>query len=128
MERATGEILAALRREMDAVATVKPAKAKRIVLAALGSLGDLHPTLALALELKRRGHRVTVASTAYYRDKVEALGIGFAPLRPDWDPTDRDLIAQCEDLKSGPEVLISQADFAASARDLRGSARCGEGH
>ena len=79
---------------------------KRIVMAALGSLGDLHPTLALALELQHRGHRVTVASTPYYREKVEGLGIGFAPLRPDWDPTDRELIAQCEDLKTGPEVLV----------------------
>ena len=81
---------------------------KRIVLATIGSLGDLHPMLALALELKRRGHRVTIASTAYYRVKVEGLGIGFASLRPNWDPTDPQLIAQCEDLKSGPEVLFRQ--------------------
>ena len=81
-------------------------KPKRIVMAVLGSLGDLHPTLALALALQQRGHRVTVASTPYYREKVEGLGIGFAPLRPDWDPTDRNLIAQCEDLKTGPEVLV----------------------
>jgi rhamnosyltransferase subunit B len=79
---------------------------KRIVMATIGSLGDLHPTLALALELKRRGHQLTVASTGYYRNKVEALGIGFMPLRPNWDPTDQELIAQCEDLKRGPEVLF----------------------
>jgi rhamnosyltransferase subunit B len=79
---------------------------KRIVMATLGSLGDLHPTLALALELQARGHRVTIASSRYYRDKVEGLGIGFASLRPDWNPTDREIIAQCEDLKSGPEVLF----------------------
>ena len=75
-------------------------------MATLGSLGDLHPMLALALELKRRGHSVTIASSRYYRDKVEGLGIGFAPLSPDWNPTDREIIAQCEDLKSGPEVLF----------------------
>lgn len=79
---------------------------KRIVLATIGSLGDLHPMLALALELKRRGHQVTVASTAYYREKVVGLGIDFRPLRPNWDPTDQELIAQCADLKSGPEVLF----------------------
>jgi rhamnosyltransferase subunit B len=77
-------------------------------MATIGSLGDLHPTLALALELKRRGHLVAVASSGYYRDKVEALGIGFHSLRPDWDPTDREIIARCEDLKSGPEVLLRQ--------------------
>jgi rhamnosyltransferase subunit B len=85
---------------------MEPRESRQIVMATIGSLGDLHPTLALASELKRRGHRVTIASTGYYRDKVEALGIGFAALRPNWDPTDRDLIAQCEDLKSGPEVLF----------------------
>ncbi len=78
----------------------------RIVLATIGSLGDLHPMLALALELKRRGHQVTVASTAYYREKVVGLGLDFHALRPDWDPTDQELIAQCADLKSGPEVLF----------------------
>ena len=78
----------------------------RIVLATIGSLGDLHPMLALALELKRRGHWATVASTAYYREKVVGLGLDFHALRPDWDPTDQELIAQCADLKSGPEVLF----------------------
>ena len=80
-------------------------ESKRVVIATIGSLGDLHPCLALALELGRRGHRVTVASTEYYRDKVEELGIGFHSIRPNWNPTDREMIRQCEDLKSGPEVL-----------------------
>jgi len=78
---------------------------KRIVIATIGSLGDLHPCLALALELKRRGHCVTVASTAYYRGKVKELGVAFHAIRPNWDPTDRELIRQCEDLKRGPEIL-----------------------
>jgi UDP:flavonoid glycosyltransferase YjiC (YdhE family) len=82
------------------------AQSKRILVAALGSLGDLHPCLALAVELKRRGHLVTVATTPYYRSKIEAAGMRFHPIRPDWDPTDRELIRQCEDLKRGPEVLL----------------------
>jgi rhamnosyltransferase subunit B len=57
---------------------------RNILMATIGSLGDLHPTLALGLELKRRGHFVTVASTGYYRDKVESLGLTFRSLRPDW--------------------------------------------
>ncbi len=100
---------------------------KRILFATIGSLGDLHPCLALGLELARRGHRVTIASTGFYRAKVEALGLGFLPLRPDWNPSDRELIAQCADLKSGPEVLIRRIvlphlratydDLLAAARD-----------
>ena len=79
---------------------------KRIVFATIGSLGDLHPCVALALELKRRGHSVIVASTEFYRAKVAALGIEFRPMRPNWDPTGAELIRQCEDLKTGPEVLF----------------------
>jgi rhamnosyltransferase subunit B len=79
---------------------------KRILFATIGSLGDLHPCLALGVELRRRGHRVTVAGIEFYRGRVEELGLGFRPLRPNWDPTDRELIRQCEDLKSGPEVLF----------------------
>ena len=84
---------------------IKCPESKRIVIATIGSLGDLHPCLALALELMRRGHQVTIATTRYYRSKVEALGITFRPIRPDWDPTDPELIRQCEDLKKGLEVL-----------------------
>jgi rhamnosyltransferase subunit B len=79
---------------------------KRILFASIGSLGDLHPCIALALELRRRGHGVTIASTPFYRDNIETLGFDFAPLRPNWDPTDKDLIARCENLKRGPEVLF----------------------
>lgn len=87
----------------DSPALMEPAK---ILLATVGSLGDLHPILALALELKRRGHQVTIASTEFYRAKIAALGLPFHPIRPDWDPTDRELIAQCENMRTGPEVLL----------------------
>ena len=78
---------------------------KRILIATIGSLGDLHPCLALAVELQRRGHQVTISSTPYYQSRAEALGIGSHPLRPDWNPTDPDLICQCKDLRKGPEIL-----------------------
>jgi len=42
----------------------------------------LHPYLAVAHELKRRGHRVLVAANAPYQSKVEALGLEFAALGP----------------------------------------------
>jgi UDP:flavonoid glycosyltransferase YjiC (YdhE family) len=79
---------------------------KRILFATIGSLGDLHPCIGLALELKRRGHTVTIASTNYYRQKVEDIGLRFVPIRPNWDPTDRNLVALCQDLKRGPETLL----------------------
>ena len=78
----------------------------RILFATIGSLGDLHPCLGLAMELQRRGHSVVIASTEAYRSRVLELGIGFRSLRPNWNPTDSELISQCEDLKSGPEILF----------------------
>jgi rhamnosyltransferase subunit B len=58
---------------------------RRIALAAIGSLGDLHPYLAIALGLRERGHEVVIATSACYRIKVEALGLPFHPIRPDSD-------------------------------------------
>ncbi len=77
-----------------------------ILFASLGSLGDLHPVMGMAVELKRRGHRVRIASTPFYREKVEGLGLEFSPVRPAWDPTDTSLIAQCQDMRRGTEILL----------------------
>lgn len=57
----------------------------RIVLTTHGSLGDLHPYVAIALGLKARGHEAILATGECYRMKIEALGIGFRPVRPDSD-------------------------------------------
>ncbi len=74
----------------------------------MGSLGDLHPCIGLALELQRRGHKVTIATTEFYRAKIERLGLGFKPLRPDFDPTDGETISKCQDIRRGPEILIRE--------------------
>jgi len=55
---------------------------KRFVFATFGSLGDLHPYVAVARELVRRGHRPVIASFAEFREIVEAAGVRFAPMRP----------------------------------------------
>lgn len=80
----------------------------RIVLTTFGSLGDLHPYLALALELKARGFEVAIATNEYYRQKIEALGLPFYGVRPDLpDPVaDADLLRQLIDLQTGIETVI----------------------
>lgn len=55
----------------------------RIVITTVGSLGDLHPYLALAHELAARGHRPVIATHASYRERVTGAGAEFHPLRPD---------------------------------------------
>ena len=74
----------------------------------IGSLGDLHPMIALALELERRGHRTTIVTTEFYRRKIEEIGIEFAPVRPNMSPEDPELMRHIMDLKKGPEFIIRQ--------------------
>ncbi|MGO9625271.1 MAG: glycosyltransferase [Steroidobacteraceae bacterium] len=64
---------------------------RKVVLVAVGSLGDLHPFMALALSLRARGLSPILATAAEYRSKVEAAGIAFAPLRPSFDEIERHL-------------------------------------
>ncbi len=77
----------------------------------MGSLGDLHPMLALAIELKKRGHTPVVNTWEGYREKVEGLGLEFMPLRPNVDPTDRELLRKTMDAKTGPEMVIKELIF-----------------
>ncbi len=77
---------------------------KHIVLASWGSYGDLHPFLAVGLGLKKRGHRVTVATASSYRGMVEREGLGFAPIRPDLTPASS---ARPVDSRVEIEVLLN---------------------
>ena len=54
----------------------------RILLATLGSLGDLHPYIAVGRALVARGHEVRLATSIEYRTRVEGAGLEFAPLPP----------------------------------------------
>ncbi|WP_293144122.1 MULTISPECIES: glycosyltransferase [unclassified Microcoleus] len=49
----------------------------RIVVTTIGSLGDLHPKIAIALELRKRGHDVVFATHKEYQTKIAALGFEF---------------------------------------------------
>jgi rhamnosyltransferase subunit B len=61
----------------------KTIRKRQVLLTVIGSLGDLHPYIALALGLRARGHDAVVATSACYRQKVEALGLGFRLIHPD---------------------------------------------
>jgi rhamnosyltransferase subunit B len=54
----------------------------RIIISTFGSFGDIHPYVAIALELRARGHTPVIATSEVYREKMEALGIEFHPVRP----------------------------------------------
>lgn len=82
-----------------------------IVIATFGSLGDLHPKIALGLELQSRGHHITFAAMEFYREKLEACGFTYASMRPHFDMEDRALAIELMDLKKGPETMMKKVIF-----------------
>jgi UDP:flavonoid glycosyltransferase YjiC (YdhE family) len=75
----------------------------RIVLSNIGTYGDTNPLIALALELKRRGHTPVMALPAVYEPKIRPLGLEFHAVRPDIDPTNTILVEMIYDIKNGTE-------------------------
>jgi rhamnosyltransferase subunit B len=75
----------------------------RIVLSNIGTMGDINPLVALALELKRRGNVPVMALPAVYRPRIEPLGLEFHAIRPDIDPTNNVLVEMVYDIKHGTE-------------------------
>ena len=64
---------------------------RKVVLATVGSLGDLHPFIALGQALNAHGVNVLIASAPEYRSKVEAAGLRFHSLRPGFEELQHDL-------------------------------------
>ena len=99
----------------------------RIVLTTIGSFGDLHPKIAIGLELRHRGHDLVFATHKEYRDKIEALGFEFHPMRPDNTAlNDPQEMARLMDLKTGTEYLIKDwlcPNLRETYTDLMGSAK-----
>ncbi len=85
---------------------------KRIILTTFGSLGDLHPYMAIALELKQRGYGVAIATSEVYRDLVKAEHINFYPVRPDLPAKNSEEaqadIKQAMDAQKGTEYVLRQ--------------------
>src|SRR6185295_9258634 len=82
---------------------------RRIVLTAFGSLGDLHPYIAIALGLRERGHDAVLATSECYRQKIGALGLEFRPVRPDSDwVLDPAVMQRMMDLRHGTVRVVTE--------------------
>jgi rhamnosyltransferase subunit B len=86
---------------------------KKIVISTFGSFGDIHPYIAVALELKRRGHRPVIATSEIYREKTDALGLEFHPIPPELPGYDKPdeltrLVGDLIDSKKGPERVFKE--------------------
>lgn len=92
---------------------------KRIVLNTFGSFGDVHPYIALAFELRARGHTPVIATMEIYCEKIESAGLEFAPVRPNIPQPkeqDRELIEKIMEPRTGPRFLMEGLVFP-SVRD-----------
>lgn len=78
----------------------------KILFTTFGSYGDIHPYLAIGVELRNRGHLVTVATSETYRAKVISAGLAFHTTRPDMKVADREMTEYFFDAKRGSERVI----------------------
>ena len=75
----------------------------RIILSNIGTFGDINPLIAIALEMKQRGHTPVMAIPQVYEPKIRPLGLEFHAIRPDIDPTNSVLVEMIYDVKHGTE-------------------------
>ena len=66
-------------------------------------MGDTNPLVAIALELRRRGHDPVIAVPEIYRPRIAPLGLEFHAVRPDIDPKNTALAAMIYDVRKGTE-------------------------
>ena len=96
----------------------QPPPGKRIVLTTFGSFGDIHPYIAVGLELKSRGHDAVIGTSPTYREKIESTGLGFHPIRPDIAPPEENIetVVKAMDLLRGSEFIVKEL-FSPHVRD-----------
>ncbi len=90
------------------------AHGKRIVLTTFGSFGDIHPYMAIAAELRARGHQPVIATSELYREKMETAGLDFAPVRPNIPPPqeqDAEMMEKVMHPRSGSSYLMKEMLF-----------------
>jgi len=75
----------------------------RIILSNIGTFGDINPLIAIALELKRRGHAPVMAVPGVFEPKITPLGLEFHAIRPDIDPEDTHRAEMIYDVRKGTE-------------------------
>lgn len=61
----------------------------RILFATIGSLGDVHPLMAIGRDLLQLGHEVTVATSDRHGDRIQEAGLRFREIPPKF-PDEKD--------------------------------------
>lgn len=81
---------------------------RKILFCTFGSLGDLHPILAVAGGMKRRGHLPLIATSPCYRQLVQSHDLAFHPVRPDIDVNDPAALRLAMDRRTGMRYILTQ--------------------
>ena len=67
----------------------------QVLLLTLGSHGDVHPFVGLALALRQRGHTPVIATNGHFETLIRGVGIDFLPIGSEQEyhdlPADKDL-------------------------------------
>jgi rhamnosyltransferase subunit B len=87
----------------------------RVLFTTFGSYGDLHPYMAIGIELQRRGHSVTIATFRPFEPKITAEGLGFHAVRPEVTFGDTAQLQYLMDRRRGSERVLRFV--AAAVRD-----------
>lgn len=105
----------------------------RVILTSHGSTGDIYPVIALAVAMQKAGHEVRFATIPHYKSEIEAAGVEFYPLCPDWEQADlsywmgrlqkiRTPIYQLREIYVGAKPyipdMIARMDTALASADL----------
>ncbi|MGC1459529.1 MAG: glycosyltransferase, partial [Steroidobacteraceae bacterium] len=81
----------------------------RVLLATFGSLGDLHPYIAVGQALKARGITARIATCSDYQSQVLGAGLEFAPVAPSLAQlgTPQELARRVADPIRGSKALLN---------------------
>lgn len=105
----------------------------RVILTSHGSTGDIFPIIGLGVAMQRAGHQVRFATIPHYRAEIEAAGLEFYPLCPNWEQADlsywmgrlqkiRSPIYQLREIYVGAKAyipeMIARMDQALASADL----------
>ncbi|MFA6238158.1 MAG: glycosyltransferase [Bacteriovorax sp.] len=102
-------------------------KVQHILLSTLGSLGDLNPYLVLGRELRALGFKVSLATHASYRAKVEEQSLSFIEQFPNWTEIEDNprVMKKLYDPKSGAEFMLRELLMPEIERNFKELARSG---
>lgn len=91
---------------------------RTVVIPAFGPLGDVDPFVALGIRLRAAGHRVVIATTKAFEDRVTGAGLEYRPLPRDIEAETRKS-AMAQRMLEGQRVRPSRKLVQDMVEDMR---------